>query len=82
MHSSSQFTRSAFWMEFVCVGTIIFGENFMVRGAVFLEGNYRWGQSFGVRFSSGEIILGGNSPGGNHPWGNNPGSNYQGVNFP
>ena len=53
MHSSSQFTRSAFWMEFVCVGTIIFGENFMVRGAVFLEGNYRWGQSFGGRFSSG-----------------------------
>ena len=58
MHSSSQFTRSAFWMEFVCVGTIIFGENFMVRGAVFLEGNYRWGQSFGVRFSSGEILQG------------------------
>ena len=53
MHSFPQFSRSTLWGEFVWVGTIIYGENFMVGG----------------QFSSEAIILGGNCPGGNFPRG-------------
>ena len=32
MHSFPQFSRSDLWGEFAWVGTIIYEENFMVRG--------------------------------------------------
>ena len=47
MHSFTQFTHSTVWGEFVWVGMIIFGVNFMVRG-----------QFSGGQFSSGAIVRG------------------------
>ena len=51
MHSFPQFTRSTLSGEFAWVRTIIFWEDFMVRGLF-----------SGGKFSSGKIIIGGNCP--------------------
>ena len=66
MHSFPQSTRSTLWGEFIWVGAIIYGENFMLRrqlsgGAIFLEGNcpgeHYTGKSSRGQFSLGAIVL-------------------------
>ena len=59
MHSSPQFTRSALWMEFVCVGTIIFGEISWWGGQFFLRAIIVGGNRSGCDFPSGKLSLGG-----------------------
>ena len=59
MHSSPQFTRSALWMEFVCVGTIIFGEISWWGGQFFLRAIIVGGNRSGCDFPPGKLSLGG-----------------------